>query len=313
MRALVLGANGFIGSNLVQYLTEQGVQVRVLTRKGLTRANSSVETVIGDLVGDDIDYLALLSCCDVIFNCAGEIHNEQLMHRLHVDATAKFLDAVAVATAQGQLIRWVQLSSVGAYGPSRAKSRVVTEDMPTNPVGTYEITKTLADALITTREMPESFSFSILRPSNVFGPTMSNNSLRQLGQMVKKRRFFFIGFSPATATYIHVDDVVWALYRCATDPRAKGQIFNLSNDCMMPELIAGMARAQGVATPRLVVPEFMVRVAVALVSPLTRGRLTQKRVDALVSHTTYSAKKATDLLDFAPGKPVPESIGELFS
>lgn len=32
MRALVLGANGFIGSNLVQYLTEQGVQVRVLTR-----------------------------------------------------------------------------------------------------------------------------------------------------------------------------------------------------------------------------------------------------------------------------------------
>ncbi|PJK34024.1 nucleoside-diphosphate sugar epimerase [Pseudomonas sp. S10E 269] len=312
MKALVLGANGFIGSSLIQYLIEQGMQVRVLTRKGLTHAHPSVETVIGDLVGNNINYPELLAGCDVIFNCAGEIHNEQLMHPLHVDATAKLLDAVAVATAQGQTMRWVQLSSVGAYGPSRSKSRVVTEDTPTNPIGTYEITKTLADSLILMRQMPEFFSFAILRPSNVFGPTMSNNSLRQLGQMVKRGRFFFIGFSPATATYIHVDDVVSALYKCATNPRAKGQVFNLSNDCMMPELIAGMARAQGVSTPGLVVPEFMVRLAVAIISPLTRGRITQKRVDALVSHTSYPAQKAMDLLEFAPGKPVPDSIGELF-
>ncbi|PRA28245.1 NAD-dependent epimerase/dehydratase family protein [Pseudomonas poae] len=312
MKALVLGANGFIGAKLVRYLGERGVRIRALSRKGVADADASVEVVIGDLLGNDINYPALLADCDVIFNCAGEIHNEQLMHPLHVEATTKLLDAVAIYAEQGHSIHWVQLSSVGAYGPSRSRSRVVTEDTPTSPVGAYEITKTMADSLISTRKMPGLFSYSILRPSNVFGPTMSNNSLRQLGGLIKGGRFFFIGFTPAIATYIHVDDVVSALYRCATDPRAKGQIFNLSNDCSMPELIAGMARALGVPTPRRVMPEFLVRFAVSIVSPLTRGRITQKRVDALVSHTTYPAHKAANLLDFVPEKPVPESISELF-
>ncbi|WP_122301376.1 NAD-dependent epimerase/dehydratase family protein [Pseudomonas syringae] len=312
MKALVLGANGFIGSKLVHYLIERGRSVRILSRKGIKHADVSVEVFLGDLVGDSLVYSELLEGCDVIFNCAGEVKDESLMHSLHVDATARLLDAVSTYVSRGNSLRWVQLSSVGAYGPSKAKKRVVTENTPPNPVGPYEITKTLADALITARVMPPGFSYCILRPSNVFGPTMSNDSLRQLGGMVKRKRFFFVGLSPATATYIHVDDVVAALYVCATDARAKGQIFNLSNDCTMPELIAGMARALGVPVSRVVIPEFIVRMAVSVVSPFVGGKISQKRIDALVSHTTYSMEKAATLLNFVPKKPVPESIGELF-
>lgn len=312
MKALVLGANGFIGSKLVQFLLERRVNVRVLSRKGMKVVHPGVEVIIGNLVGNDVSHMGLITGCDVVFNCAGEVRDEGLMHGLHVQATAKLLDAVSAYTAQGKSLHWVQLSSVGAYGPSNGKPRVVSEQTPTSPVGTYEITKTLADDLIIAHKTSSLFTYTILRPSNVFGPTMSNNSLRQLGSMVKRKRFFFVGYSPAVATYIHVEDVVSALYLCGTDPQAKGQVFNLSNDCMLPELIGGMASALGVPRPRLVVPEYLVRLGVMMVSRISNMPITQKRVDALVDRTRYPADKISAVLGYAPKRRVDESIAELF-
>ncbi|MCD7040371.1 NAD(P)-dependent oxidoreductase [Pseudomonas sp. MAFF 311095] len=311
MKVLVLGANGFIGKAFVDKLISKGIQVRALTRTGLKDIKESIETIIGDLTSKDFDFKALVYGCDVVVNCAGETQDDALMYALHVQATVNLLEAVACLCRTGREIHWVQLSSVGAYGGSK-ESKVVTEETPTNPSGTYEVTKTMADTLIMACNENSGFSYTILRPSNVFGRDMTNESLRQLGRVVKKRVFFFVGFSPSIATYIHVDDVVSALYLCAIDSRAKGHIFNVSNDCPLKELITGIAEALGVPPPRLTLPERPVRIGVAVVAKLFKLPVTQKRIDALVRRTTYPTDKLSSVLGFSPKKVVPTAIQEIY-
>jgi nucleoside-diphosphate-sugar epimerase len=152
---------------------------------------------------------------------------------------------------------------------------------------------------------------SIVRPSNVFGASMPNPSLRSLGAMVRRGLFFYIGRAGAVATYVHVDDVVATLLCCGTDPRARGETFNLSNDCLLEEMVGGMASAFGVRKPSLRLPEPFVRSGVYLAAKIAPIPLTQARIDALVARTRYPCLKLEQKLGFAPRLSVPDSIGEL--
>ncbi|MEB2625107.1 NAD-dependent epimerase/dehydratase family protein [Pseudomonas sp. YuFO8] len=310
MKVLVLGANGFIGSRLVDRLLEEGHQVRILTRTQGKVSNKNTEAFVGDLKDQNLDFVALLDGCEVIFNCAGEIRNENLMHELHVASTQRFLKAITEQTSS-QTVHWVQLSSVGAYGSVPNVERIVTEETEVNPKGQYEVTKTLADQCIVSMPKNGQFTFSILRPSNVFGPGMPNNSIRQLIGIVRRRLFFYVGFKDSISTYIHVDDVVSALMLCGFDGRAKGEIFNISNDCPLRDVIAGIAVGVAVSPPKVVLPESLVRLGVSVASVLTKGLITQERVNALTARTRYPFKKIETVLGFVPRKHVPENICDI--
>ncbi|MFU2328102.1 NAD-dependent epimerase/dehydratase family protein [Pseudomonas sp. NFX98] len=310
MKALVLGANGFIGTKLVHRLIEDGHQVRILTRTQGKIPSENTEVFVGDLKDPNLDFVALSNGCEVIFNCAGEIRNDDLMHELHVASTERFLKVLAESTA-ARPVHWVQLSSVGAYGSVPNVERVVTEETQVNPKGQYEVTKTLADQCIVEMSSSGRFTYSILRPSNVFGPAMPNNSIRQLAGIVRRRLFFYVGFNNSIATYIHVDDVVSALLLCGFDGRAKGEIFNISNDCSLREVIGGLASGFSVPAPRLVIPEFVVRLGVSVAALLTKGLITQERVNALTARTRYPYTKIERVLGFVPKKHVPENICDI--
>lgn len=311
MKVLVLGANGFIGARLVDRLIETGHEVKILTRSQGKTKNPNAEIFIGDLKDPQLDADSLLDGCEVVFNCAGEIRNEALMRELHVDSTNRLLKIASKKAAENKIIHWVQLSSVGAYGSVPDVDRVVTEDTKVNPKGEYEITKTIADKNIMSMSKDGGFTYSILRPSNVFGPEMPNNSIRQLIGVVRRRLFFYVGFNEPIVTYVHVDDVVSALVLCGFDKRAKGEIFNISNDCSLRELIEGIALSLSVPAPSLRIPKILIRSAVAVLSVVTKGFITQERVNALTSRTRYPATKLKQKLGFEPAKYVPEYIAKI--
>lgn len=315
MLVLLTGAKGFIGSRLLTRLCADGHNVRVVTRTAFNNDMSGVEVVHADLCSTDVDFDSILSGCDVVFNCAGEIRNEALMQSLHVEATERLVEAANRLASSEHPVHFVQLSSVGAYGPAKGELRIVTEQTRVNPVGVYEQTKTVADSLIAKDRGNEFFSHAILRPSNVFGRSMTNNSLRQLGHIVNKGLFFYIGSAKrhSVATYIHVDDVVSALMLCGFDSRAKDEIFNISNDCALSELINGMADAQYVTRPKWSLPEAPLRLMLSMANRFLRLPVTQARIDALVSRTTYPSTKMRETFDFTPKKEVPVTIAELFS
>jgi len=314
MKISVTGGNGFIGRSLVDALSQKGYKVKVLSRYADYKPPTGIELVQGDLISTDCPIDQFIANSTIIFHCAGEVRNDAKMRSLHVDATQRLLDvALSEASKRGRIIHWVQLSSVGAYGPPPGgahSERIVTEESETFPVGEYEVTKSIADELVMQACKTGLMTFSIVRPSNVYGRNMPNQSLRSLGDMIRKRLFFYIGKPGAVATYVHVDDVVEVLLRCGLDQRARGEVFNISNDCMLEDLINGMSIALNVAHPTLRLPEPLVRAIVSVVTKVTTIPLTQERIDALVSRTRYPCHKLESKLDYNPKIPVASSIGE---
>lgn len=311
----VTGANGFIGRHLVDALSQQGYSIRVLTRRPDCLFPSGVQVVLGDLTTPGCPLDQFLEGCEIVFHCAGEIRDVAAMQLLHIGGTQRLLQAVLkVSTKTEQKIHWVQLSSVGVYGPSFGPAKmdhIVTENAQLRPVGEYEITKARADELVMQASDGVKMTYSIVRPSNVFGIGMPNQSLRGLISMVKRGLFFYIGKPGAVATYVHVDDVVAVLLKCAFEPKAAGQTYNLSNDCLQETLIKYIASVLGVRLPRIRIPELLIRTAVRLFEGWAKMPLSQSRIDALVNKTRYPADKIILELGFRFSRPMPIAIEDL--
>jgi nucleoside-diphosphate-sugar epimerase len=214
MIVAVTGASGFIGSALIDKLMARGDTVRVLTRQASGRWPRGIAVHVADLT-DPGALPALSAFCDgadVLFHCAGDYRDDSRMAALHVSGTQRLLQAARGRV--GPPLHWVQLSSVGAYGPHR--DGIVTEDSPLAPVGPYETTKTESDRLVLAEVAAGRLVATLLRPSTVFGPSMPNQSVFQLIGAIDRGRFFFIGPPGASANYISFAGVVEALLLCAS-------------------------------------------------------------------------------------------------
>jgi len=319
MKICVTGGTGFVGRELVEELLACGHSVVVPTRgqKGkLPHSSGRLQYVEFDLLDLTADHKKIITRCEVVINCAGEIYNQNKMYDLHVDATERLLSTfVSQLKIEGLKGRWVQLSSVGAYGranPAR-DIRVVTEKTKSVPEGAYEISKTLGDELVmrVAEQNSDILTFSILRPSNVCGPRMPNNALRAWARAIQKGLFFFVGPKDSVSTYVHVKDVADALAICATHQNAANQIFNLSNDCQQIDLVDALAKAVGVHCPRLRAPEWLARGVAKLLNCCQRFPLKESRVDSLVARTSYPCDKLRKHLDFIPQINIPATVADI--
>lgn len=316
MNFSITGGSGFIGRRIVTALSQQGHNVTVLSRRTHSNFPSNVRVIHGDLTMSDCPVDRFMEGCDVLMHCAGELHDEANMMKLHVDGTERLIQATLnEAIKNSKEIHWVQLSSVGAYGspPEFAHvAREVAEDTLENPRGLYEFTKTQSDKLVMQAAKHGIMSYTLVRPSTIFAADMPNSSLRSLGAMIRRHWFFYIGPPGAVAAYVHADDVVRLMLLCAMDHRAKGKIYNISNDCSMEEMIEGMALVLGVPSPRLRLPEPIVRAIAHVACKITPSfPLSSQRIDALVRRTNYPYHKLQKELGFTPQISVPNAIGEV--
>ena len=283
----ITGGGGFIGSLLVDKHLKQGDQVRLLSRNTLLE-RKNVQYFFGDLSNSSVDLSDFVDGVDIIYHCAGEVNNKSLMQELHVNGTQRLVDV-----AQGKIGRWVQLSSVGVYGACR--DGTITEDSKEQPFGIYEQTKTESDKIVKNSGIP----CVILRPSNVFGIDMPNQSLRGLLRTIQKGLFFFIGKEDKSlVNYVHIEDVVEALMCCGSDDKALGEIFNLSQSETVEKMIAAFASGIGSDKKILRFPEIVVRVLVSFFGKIPKFPLTSSRVDALTGRCVYDSIKVQKILGF---------------
>ncbi len=305
MIVAITGGTGFIGKKLVLRHVALGNEVRVLSRRTPEESGlpDSVVWCQRNLNSPE-NLLPFVEGADVLYHCAGEIRNAERMEAVHVAGTRKLIDA-----ATGRIGRWVQLSSVGAYGQQRAG--IITEETVLNPCGIYEETKVKSDALIEDAALSGAFHHVILRPSNAYGAEMTNQSLFGLISMIQRGLFFFIGKPGASANYIHVDNVIGALVLCGTMPSVSGCVYNLSDYRNMEQFVATIAAELGKEVPRLRLPEPAVRMLAKLLGNIPSMPLTAARVDALTSRTIYPSTKIEQELGYRHPVTMEQGLSEL--
>ena len=137
-----------------------------------------------------------------------------------------------------------------------------------------------------------------MRPSNVFGAEMTNQSIFNMISIIDRGLFFYIGSSPAIATYIHVNNVIEVLLRCAVDNHSKCRIYNLSDDCTLVDFVDAISGALKRPPPRFKIPRVIASLMAGVFGRIPGFPLTNGRINALRNRTKYSISKIQEELGY---------------
>ncbi len=255
-KVLLTGASGFIGTRLRDALLERGVDVLSIRRKGSppSRKGRSVEVGYDDVSG--LTRLVDQEKPDYVLHVAGVTKGVSYgdFYSGNVMPTANLVRALE--EAHPDLKRFVHVSSMTSYGPSR-KDRPLVEDDPRRPIEFYGQSKLEAEHAVERSKVP----FTILRPGGVYGP--GDVDYFNLFKEVHSGRNVFFGNKDRHFSTIYVDDCVDAILTSAVHENAKNEGFFLDDGKPLTwgEFQEAIVRERGKKTMTLMLPEFLVTVA----------------------------------------------------
>lgn len=305
MIVAVTGGTGFIGRHLIARHVARGDHVRYLTRRAVDKGVFGASAHVGSLESSADELRPFVRGADVLYHCAAELRTEAEMSNTNVLGTARLL-----SVATGEVGRWVQLSSTSVYGAVRQCE--IDEDAEIAPTSAYGKSKAAADSLVFEAAARGDLPCVVLRPSNVYGTDMPNQSLFHLIRMVDRGMLSFIGKKGAVANYIHVENVVDALMLCGTAQLpSNGRTYIVSDNRTVEEFVGIIAAALRRDCPHVRLPEPLLRAASTLARVIPGFPLTPSRVAALTGRATYRSDRIGFELGYKCEVSMEEGIGAL--
>jgi UDP-glucose 4-epimerase len=262
---LVSGGAGFIGSHLVQALSDQGRRVRVLDdlSTGL-RANIAAAAGGGpELVEADVADAAAVARCmdgvDVVYHLAAlasvqlSVEAPARTHRVCALGTLNVLDAAR----RGGVRRVVYAGSSSAYGIPDGD--VQSEDDPVRPLSPYAAEKLAGEMYC--QAFAASFGLETvrLRFFNIYGPRQRADSPYSgvialfVAALTEGRTPTVFGDGLQSRDFTYVSDVAQALLRAAEAPGISGGVYNIGTGrgVSLLELLAALNHQLGTSiSPR---------------------------------------------------------------
>lgn len=237
-KVLVTGADGFIGSHLVERLLAQGVQVRAfvyynsfnswgwlesLPRKYLKR----VDIFTGD-IRDPQGVAMATEGIDIIFHLAALIGIPFSYHSpdSYVDTNVKGTLNILQAARRWKAERVIHTSTSEVYGT--AQYTPIDEAHPINPQSPYAATKSAADSLALSFYRSFDLPVTILRPFNTFGPRQSARAIIPtiIAQVYSAKGSIKLGNLNTIRDFNYVTNTVDAFLKVVETKKTIGQVFN---------------------------------------------------------------------------------------
>ncbi len=313
MKALVTGANGFTGSQLVRHLVQGGWAVRALTRPGADLgmlAGLSVEHAGLDLA-DGTSADDAMRGIDVVFHVAALYRTEgvprQRFWQVNVDGTRKLLEAATRAGVR----RFVHCSTVGVQG--HIANPPATEETPYAPGDHYQASKRDGEVLAREHFAREGLDGVIVRPTAIYGP--GDTRFLKLFRMIDRGRFLMLGRGDALYHLVFVDDLVTGIALAAVRPEAVGEVFTLGGDqyVTLNDLVRRISAVLGRPVPRGRIPVAPVRAIGLLCEVVCRPLgvsppLYPRRVDFFTKSRAFDIGKARRLLGYEPRISLDEGL-----
>lgn len=312
MRALVTGAQGFLGTRVVAHLVRRGITVRTLVRRGIAipwAPTSALERFHGD-VTDAASVTHAADACDVVFHCAWGGETFEDARRINVDGTRNVVTAAARAGAH----RVVHVSTMSVHGNTLPP--VLTEECPFDLQGdAYGVSK--AEGEIAAFELGRQLGVEVvaLRPTLVYGPKAPLWVLQYFDR-IRREQVALIDDGAGLANLVYVDDVVDAMWAAAERPDVAGEAFLINGTSAVPwrEYLGTFSRMCGKPLPPSV-PLWRAKLEMQVLRMY--GTLAQRprRFTGMDLHlmplrTTVSIAKAQRILGWTPAHSLDDGMAE---
>jgi nucleoside-diphosphate-sugar epimerase len=225
--AVVSGANGFVGSHLVDYLIEKNFEVRCIVRK-----SSNLQWLEGKDVKifncglfDKEGLREAFKEVNYVFHVAGVVKakDEEGYFKGNVEATKVLLEVAS--EFKEKIKKFVVVSSQTVSGPS-IDGKPVTEEMNPNPLTTYARSKLKQEQLALS--FKDIFPVTICRAPAIYGERDSEIFI--YFQVFNRGLTTMIGFDKKELSLLHVADLAEGLYLAAISDKSNGEIYFISSE-----------------------------------------------------------------------------------
>jgi UDP-glucose 4-epimerase len=237
MRALVTGGAGFIGSNIVRLLVDEGHDVHVLDDLSSGyRTNLDAFPDVAFTEGDIRDPDALrraMAGAEAVFHLAASVGNKRSIDHPVLDAEINTIGTIRVleAAREAGVRKVVFSSSAGIYG--ELKTLPIREDHPAEPDSPYGASKLGAEKVCLAYSKLYDLEVVCLRYFNVYGVNQRYDAYGNVipifvNQMLSGAPLTIFGDGEQTRDFVNVRDVARANVRAA-EARGVSGAFNLGS------------------------------------------------------------------------------------
>ena len=238
MKALVTGADGFIGSHLTQLLLREGYDVRALSQYNSFNnwgwledvpASDRLEIVTGDV--RDPDFCRhIVRGVDQIFHLAAliAIPYSYVAPDSYVDTNVKGTLNICQAARDEGVGRLLITSTSEVYGTARYVP--IDEKHPRQPQSPYSASKIGADAIAMSFRNAFDLPLSVVRPFNTYGPRQSARAIipTVITQIASGMKEIRVGDLTPTRDFNFVEDTARGFLAIAKSDKTIGEEVNIA-------------------------------------------------------------------------------------
>ena len=240
MKTLVTGADGFIGSHLVELLLSKGHEVRALSVYNSfnnwgwleeIESHENLEVISGD-IRDPFFCKEISKGVNTIYHLAAliGIPYSYVAPDSYVDTNIKGTVNICQASLENKVEKVIHTSTSEVYGT--AKYVPIDENHPLQPQSPYSASKIGSDALAMSFYNSFDLQLTIARPFNTYGPRQSARAVIPtiISQIASGNDVVKIGDTSPTRDFNFVEDTCRGLFAIAESQDTAGEIINIGSN-----------------------------------------------------------------------------------
>ena len=297
MKILITGHTGFIGGHLTPALIAKNHAVTGIGRHiEPALAHPQLHQIQISSLEEYTDWDRSLIGVDTVIHLAARAHI--LADRVE-DPAAEFFRVntqgtinLVKAAIQAGVKHFIFISSIGAI--TTLSRDILTETTACQPDTPYGISKLAAEAALIELCQNTSMSWTILRPTLVYGPGNPGNMLRLL-KLVNSQLPLPLGSIDNQRSFLYIDNLIDAIITCLDRPNAKNQIFLVSDgqNISTPALIRHLADLLNTRSILLPIPVPVLRLLAKIAGK-------SSELDRLLESLVVSNEKIATTLNWQP-------------
>ena len=239
-KILVTGADGFIGSHLVEILLKKKYDVRALVFYNSqnnwgwleeNNSNKKLKVISGD-VRDPHQCKEITQGIDCVINLAAliAIPYSYKAPSSYISTNVMGTLNLCKASIENNVKRFIQISTSEVYGT--AKYVPIDEKHPLKAQSPYSASKISSDAIAYSFYSSFNLNLSIARPFNTFGPRQSARAIIPtiITQALSNKKKIYLGDLSPTRDFTYVEDTCEGIIEIMNSKKTIGKTVNIGSN-----------------------------------------------------------------------------------